>query len=430
MQERPTDPELPRLLQTAGWLWLGYLAALAVLDLLIYQRIGLASFYLVNGASVAIFLPLAYWQGFSRWLKRLHLPLMLVLIAGLPLVANHLLLPGLRPAAPSSPESMALRQLPVLFIALVITAWQYGLGGVILFSGGTALLELLIVAVVSPLIRFLFLPQSLPPQRFTPIPFRTIDIFVILALVRTISFIVAGTFISQLMDRLHRQQKSLEEANTRLTHYASTLESLTVSRERNRLAHELHDTLAHSLTAISVQLEAAKAYWSVDRKNARRLLDESLAATRSGVEETRRALKALRASPLEDLGLRLALRQLAEGAAARGGLALRLDLPEQTPSLAPDVEQVIYRIAQEALENAVNHAGAKHLDMQLEVSVPAIRLSVADDGIGFDPDREEAAGHFGLRGMRERAQLAGGQLAVESKPGRGTTVRLTIGAAV
>jgi signal transduction histidine kinase len=330
----------------------------------------------------------------------------------------------------SSPEGMALRQLPVLFVALVITAWQYGLAGVIFFSGGTALLELLTVVLLAPLVTFVSGPRPLPPQGFVPIPFRTIDIFLVLTLVRTVSFVFVGLFISQLMGRLRAQQKSLTDANARLTHYASTLESLAVSRERNRLAHELHDTLAHSLTAIAVQLETVKAYWSLDRKKARQQLDGALVATRSGTEETRRALKALRASPLEELGLGLALRQLAESAAQRGRLALDLELPDQLPSLSPDVEQSLYRIAQEALENAVTHSGAQRLGLRLLQSGPAITLTVRDDGAGFDPARQSENDHFGLVGMRERARLSGGDLAIESQPGQGTTVTLRIGAAL
>ena len=106
--------------------------------------------------------------------------------------------------------------------------------------------------------------------------------------------------------------QSLREANANLTHYASTLEQLTVSRERNRLARELHDTLAHSLTAISVSLETAKAYFDIDQAKSRELLDKSLDATRLGVDETRRALKALRSSSLEDMGLGLAIQRAAE----------------------------------------------------------------------------------------------------------------------
>jgi len=431
MFERRSDPDLARLLRTAGWLWLGYLLALLLIDRLMFRALEpILVYYRINGCAALAFLGIAYWNGLRRGLGRLYLPLMLTLIAALPVVVNHLMAGSQPQGQFSSPEGMALRQLPVLFVALVITAWQYGLSGVVLFSGGTALLELLTVVLLAPLMAFVSGPRPLPPQGFTPTPFRTIDIFLFLTLVRTVSFVFVGLFISQLMGRLRAQQKSLTDTNARLTHYASTLESLAVSRERNRLAHELHDTLAHSLTAIAVQLETVKAYWSLDRKKARQQLDGALAATRSGAEETRRALKALRASPLEELGLGLALRQLAESAAQRGRLQLDLELPDPLPSLSPDVEQCLYRIAQESLENAVTHAGAKRLRLGLARSGPALTLTVRDDGAGFDLSGQLESDHFGLAGMRERARLSGGELAIESRPGRGTEVVLTIGAAL
>ncbi len=167
----------------------------------------------------------------------------------------------------------------------------------------------------------------------------------------------------------------------------------------------------------------------MDRRKSRELLDQSLVATRSGLEETRRALRSLRATPLEEMGLEGALRQLAESAAERGSLALSLTLPDPALSLSPDVEQCIYRVAQEALENVLTHAGAKNLSVSLSQAGETLSLSVRDDGAGFDPDQVETIGHFGLLGMRERAEMAGGSLKVESSTGAGTSIVLTIGAA-
>ncbi|MEZ0396295.1 MAG: sensor histidine kinase [Anaerolineales bacterium] len=426
-----TDADTARLLRAAAWMWLGYLLAILLIDRWLYPRLDfLLIYYFLNGCAALLFLLLAYWDGPRRWLGAVYLPWMLLLLSALPLVGNHLLLPRLPPGPLSNAEGMALRQLPVLFIALIITVWQYRLAGVLLFSGATALLELLTVVLLVPGVRFLLSPQPALPQPFAPVPLQRINVFLILAVVRTISFVAVGVFVSQLIGRLHQQQKSLQEANARLAHHASTLESLTVSRERNRLAHELHDTLAHSLTAISVQLETARAYWNKNRAKARDLLEQSLAATRSGLEETRRALKALRASPLEELGLLLALRQLAESAAARAGLDLELVLPDRLPALSPDVEQCLYRVAQEAIENVVNHASARRLTLRLEQAGQAICLRIQDDGQGFEVAAAEQRGRFGLVGMRERARLAGGDLRIESSPGQGTTITLLLGTAL
>ena len=255
--------------------------------------------------------------------------------------------------------------------------------------------------------------------------YRNIYVFIFIAMIRTISFIAVGVFFSLLVTGLRRQREALREANANLAHYASTLEQLTVSRERNRLARELHDTLAHSLTAISVSLETARAYFDIDLDKTRSLIDKSLEATRIGVDETRRALKSLRSSALEDLGLGLAIQRAAESAAARFQLNLTLDLKNPMPSLSPDVEQTIYRIAQESIENIVNHSRAKNFSVSLQSS-GHITLTIQDDGLGFDMKSDVSSGHFGLVGMRERAELAGGKLKITSEKGKGTKVVLTI----
>lgn len=423
------DAGITRLLRAAAWMWLGYLLALLLIDRWLYLHFDrLLVYYVLNGGAALGFLLVAYWEPSLRWFGRIRLPLMLILLAILPLIGNHLLLVRLPPGPLSNPEGMALRQLPILFLALIITAWQYRLAGVLAFSVTTALIEVLTVVVVAPFARMLLIPPAASPGEFAPAPLQGINVFLILGLVRTISFVIVGVFVQQLIERLDQQQQSLQDANARLVHYASTLESLAISRERNRLAHELHDTLAHSLSAIAVQLETARAYWEQDNSKARALIAQAQHATRSGLEETRRALKALRASPLEELGLVAALRRLAESAAARAGLALDITLPDRLPMLAPDVEQAIYRIAQEALENAVRHAQATRLIVRLESDDQTFCLMVQDNGQGFKVDAASANGHFGVISMRERARLAGGSLAIASRPGAGTVVTFTIGA--
>jgi len=145
-----------------------------------------------------------------------------------------------------------------------------------------------------------------------------------------------------------------------------------------------------------------------------------------GQAETRRALQALRASPLEDLGLALAVRELGASVAARNHLAVEMHTPERVERLSPALEQAVYRVAQEALENVARHANARHVSVTLAVEGRRIALTVADDGQGFDVDAALAEDRFGLRGMRERAELGGGMLEVISAPGQGTTVRLTM----
>lgn len=405
------SPDIIRVLRIAGWMWAGYLLALVTIDALMYAnapRRMLNEYYLINGTVVLLFLGLSYWAWIQKMLKKIYVPMMLLIIGGLPILVGRIFMPPLPPGPMSNVEGMALRTLPILFIALVITAWQYAWEYVLVFATGTALLEIVIM-------------QMMPPAQAS-----AYHAVVFIAIVRSVSFLVVGYFISRLIQRLQEQQDSLAQANAQLTHYASALENLTVSRERNRMARELHDTLAHTLSGLAVQLETAKAYWDVDLPSSRKLLEQALNITRSGLQETRRALKSLRASPLEDLGLALALHRLAETAAHRANLLLELSIPEQLPNLSPDVEQCVYRIAQEAVENVVQHANARNLTICLDCDKDDLCLIVQDDGIGFNLGQNGHPEHFGLPGMRERAQLAGGALTIESQPGQGSTLQLAI----
>ena len=433
-----------RILRTAAWIWLGFLIAMALMDLTLYtpqvQRLlGDVSrlqpalpnqplplnpignlpnqplrgpyypvylFYFANILTALLFLALTHWKDIQVRLESAYYPFVLSIISVAPIVINAFIIPRFPQGPLSNAEGMALRQLPVMFVALALVAWNYRFIHVILFSVITTVIELGLVAI-------------------NPSDNRNITVYIFIAIIRTISFVAVGFFISFIVARLREQRESLREANANLTHYASTLEQLTVSRERNRLARELHDTLAHSLTAISVSLETAKAYFDIEPKQAREMIDISLEATRKGVDETRRALKALRSSDLVDLGLRLAVKKAAESAASRFALDLELDLQDPMPSLSPDVEQTILRVTQEAIENLTKHSRAKKFSIHLS-SQGQTTLIIEDDGVGFDMRSREASGHFGLVGMRERAELSGGKLKIESGKGKGTKVVLTI----
>lgn len=421
-----------RILRIAAWIWIGYLIAMLLMDILLYMPQAQALlapngpqngpalqppppgprlwpvflFYAANGLVSLVFLLFTHWKWIQAKLSSLFYPLLVLAISATPIIINTLIVPRFPQGPLSNAEGMALRQLPVLFVALALVAWEYQLAQVIFFSIATTVLELTLILL-------------------SPVDYQNSYVFFFIAIIRTITFVATGIFINMLVTRLREQSESLRQANANLGHYASTLEQLTVSRERNRLARELHDTLAHSLTALSVSLETVKAYFDIDKEKTRELIDKSLDATRQGVDETRRALKALRASSLEDMGLGLAIQRAAESAASRFNLNLTLDLQSPMPSLSPDVEQTIYRVAQESIENIVNHSHAKNFSVQLSNNGHTT-LIVQDDGIGFDSDAKGPTGHFGLVGMHERAELAGGELKIESQKGKGTQVVLII----
>ena len=295
-----------------------------------------------------------------------------------------------------------------LFIPLILTSWQYRLGAVFLFCLLTGMFDLL-----------LLLPQTEAAMLSRQLLFSMLFL-------RTLLYLVVGYIIAQLMSVQRAQRVSLSNANAQLSRYNATLERLAESRERNRLAHELHDTLAHTLTALIVQLEATSVVLETDQVAVPTMLDHSIQIARSGLVETRRGIQALRAAPLEELGLALALRELAVTTAKRAGLDLDLHIPPELPQLNGEVEQCIYRVAEEALTNIVRHARAKRAVVTLEPLDEHSKLTVSDDGRGFDAAALEAGNHFGIRGMRERAEMINAKLDVLSGEGRGTSVVLAV----
>ena len=415
MKSRTSFVDVVRLIRFAAILWIGYLVLLAIINQSFPgpQRMH-PLYYILLGCMVLLCLILSYWRWIQERLRKVFIPLIIVIITVFPVIVSNIIsrLPPtvsgpLGPRFPP-PESLVLVVFPFLFVTLMLVAWQYKWYYILLVILGIAGLNFGMIWSLTP-------PGTQPFMGG-----------LIVTLIQTIIFLAVGFSISYLMSRLKGQQQSLEEANIRLAHYASTLEHLAISRERNRVARELHDTLAHTLSSLSVQLETVKAYWDIDPQTARSTLDKSLAAAHSGMEETRRALQALRASPLDDLGLALAVRTMVEDTAARANLALNMQINDELPSLSPDVEQCIYRVAQEAVTNVANHARAKNVTVNLEFTEGKAMLIIRDDGVGFDVEKRDKANHFGLEGMRERSQLVGGELVIISKPGEGTTIKLTI----
>jgi two-component system sensor histidine kinase UhpB len=192
-------------------------------------------------------------------------------------------------------------------------------------------------------------------------------------------------------------------------------------RERRRIARELHDEVGQALTAVVLQLD------HVGRGAEARMRDEVLQAreaVRSSLEDVRVIARRLRPEALDDLGLPSALAALTNDVTRRTRLPVERRIASEIPSLAPDEELVIYRVAQEALTNVVRYAAAGQAKLALGVRDGRVELEVRDDGAGFDS--RSAAHGTGLLGMRERAVLIGADLEVTSAPGRGATVLLRL----
>jgi two-component system NarL family sensor kinase len=202
---------------------------------------------------------------------------------------------------------------------------------------------------------------------------------------------------------------------------------LGVVKERNRLAREIHDTLAQGLTAISLQLETADALLEAggDPEIVSSKVREALLLTRANLEEARRSVLDLRAAPLDGRDLQTALAGLCRQYSEGHRLGVQFEAVGGEAPLPVRVEVGLYRIAQEALANVVQHAQAGRVHVHLVVQPGQARLAIDDDGRGFDPERV-AQDRFGLKGLNERVHLLGGEFELQTKPGAGTRLEVCI----
>ena len=289
-----------------------------------------------------------------------------------------------------------------LLIPLVLLAWGYGRRGALLGSTWAAVLHVTAGLWV------------LPEGGFS-------RLFVAQTVMRITLLYLVPLIVSVLAERERQQHARLEKAHQRLRRHAVAMEQLAVSRERNRMARDLHDTLAHSLSALTVQLEALRTLMTNDPGAARAAVDDIAELAKRGLEESRQAIQALRTGPVETLGLIGALREAIEALQERTGVRASLSTAGEDSLLTPEEAQTLYRIAEEALSNIERHANAQQVDVRLDCGADRIDLVIRDDGTGFDPAAVELE-RYGLTGMRERAAMIGASVEVNSRPGGGTEV--------
>lgn len=232
--------------------------------------------------------------------------------------------------------------------------------------------------------------------------------------------------IKSLQHTLVQMARRLRTYQDSLRRYAGAV-IRSQEDERRRVARELHDDVIQALIALDQQIQMAQRSLRTDPTGAQQTLGDLRNQTTRLLDGVRRVIRALRPIYLEDLGLPSALETLAGDARATTGLRVSWELEGEPRRLLPQQEIALYRIAQEALTNISRHAQAKSARMSLQFAERGAFLRVEDDGIGFDlpPDLENSE-HYGLTGMKERAELIGGRLTIESSPGRGTTIVLDL----
>ncbi len=205
-----------------------------------------------------------------------------------------------------------------------------------------------------------------------------------------------------------------------------------VLEERARLAREVHDTLAQGFVGIASQLDVVEMSMppasDEDARPARSALELAQRMAHHSLTEARRSLMDLRANALQDQDLAAALKSGATLWVANSGIDVEVDVNGESSGIPEDVAHHVFRIAQEAVTNSVNHADANQITVKLKIDPQQLSLRILDDGCGFEPDDVFTSknGNFGLIGMRERAERLGGHLRLESQPGNGTRLDVTV----
>jgi signal transduction histidine kinase len=230
--------------------------------------------------------------------------------------------------------------------------------------------------------------------------------------------------------RLEAVLGDLRDSHDQLTAYAAQAAGLSAAAERGRVARDIHDSLGHHLTAVTVQLEKAEAFRHLDAASADRAVADARSAARQALREVRGSVAALRGDDSPAL-----LSALLDGLVPPAGPEephVTVTVTGDEAGLGEAARTVLFRAAQEALTNVRRHSGARRARVSVTLDDREARLVVADDGRGFDPVSRTVGGArpagegFGLLGMRERAALAGGRAEVDSRLGAGTTVTVTV----
>jgi signal transduction histidine kinase len=243
----------------------------------------------------------------------------------------------------------------------------------------------------------------------------------VLAVVLTLALLRQGAD----RERLQALYDELRAAHDELQILHRQAEESAVNRERNRLAREIHDSVAHYLTVVNLQLEAVEKLGPAHPDRAVREARKARRLTVECLQEVRRSVAALRSATLEDLSLSGALRKLVSDFSENTGMQvqLELDIPDDL-QLAFDARLALYRAAQEGLTNVQRHARARTARVLLARENGHVELAVEDDGIG--PGTAKSDGGFGIVGLRERVELLGGQLGFGGAPAGGSRLAVSL----
>jgi two-component system sensor histidine kinase UhpB len=316
---------------------------------------------------------------------------------------------------------MRFSRLPLLWRVFAINAFLLAVGTLLLavtpvtIHASIALLEgldLVVGLAVMLVANFLLLRHTLSPLDRLIARMRTADLLHPGQRLAESGGVEVSSLVrayNQMLDRLEAERRDSGQRALRAQ-----------EAERLRIARGLHDEVGQVLTGVLLQLDSV----AVDG------IEDTKQAVRQALEEVRRIAQELRPEMLEHLGLVSALTELTRKFAAHSGIDVSRRFAAQLPPLSDEAEIAVYRVAQESLTNVARHAQASHVEVALEPGQDSVVLRVVDDGRGLPELPATLNGHGGLRGMRERALLVGGALAIKRSDAGGVEVRLEVPAGV
>jgi signal transduction histidine kinase len=312
--------------------------------------------------------------------------------------------------------SRALRIFPFLHLILVTRSCLiFQLPGRLVVTG---LSFTLFLWTLMPLTRRIL--QRLPSKILTQEPIRFLPLGYVFL------FGLCLVFVLLLISAVRAERQSREKlmlANEQLRQYALRIENQATLQERNRIARDIHDSLGHSLTALNLQLETALKLWQSNPTKAQAFLERSKQLGSMALSEVRQSVSALRADPLQGRPLEEAIAALAEEVQRSTGILPTCSMVLGHP-LPTEINTALYRIVQEALTNICKYASATVIKIKLKATLTDLRLTIEDNGRGFNLDKNTTG--FGLQSMRERTLALGGQFKIDSAPSCGCRITADI----
>lgn len=312
-----------------------------------------------------------------------------------------------------------LRFLPILgLIAVIRGCRMFALPGRLMVAGSVFVTFLISLSLQTPF------AANKPIRR--PLPEPSDVLLLTLKLNAAISFALAILFVLLLINALLAERQSREQlasAHDKLRQYALRIEDQATLQERNRIAREIHDSLGHSLTAQSIQLENALMYLPTHPDKTQHYLTEAKQLGAQALREVRQSVASLRSNPLQGKAVDQAIATLLQTFKATTGLTLHTSL--RIPSGLPlELSTMLYRILQEALTNIHKHSHATEVTVRLGQEDDQLQLYIADNGHGFNPMQTTTG--FGLQSMQERSTSLGGRFWLQSQPGQGCQILVSV----